>query len=127
MVPLVWAAAPAANIAEAEIKQAMLRSADYAVFLADHTKIGNVASDDPRPSRWRSLALCARPARGRQGDRHGHRRTALPRRQPTSSHARIEDIVEYAEAHSDRPLILCEYSHAMGYTFKLRPAAGRQE
>ncbi len=42
-------------------------------------------------------------------------------------YARIEDIVEYAEAHSDRPLILCEYSQAMGYTFKLRPAAGRQE
>ena len=33
-----------ANIAEAEIKQAMLRSSDYAVFLADHTKIGRVAS-----------------------------------------------------------------------------------
>lgn len=33
-----------ANIAEAEIKQAMLQSADRAVFLADHDKIGNVAS-----------------------------------------------------------------------------------
>ena len=32
------------NIAEAEIKQAMLRSANYKVFLADHEKIGNVAS-----------------------------------------------------------------------------------
>ncbi len=32
------------NIAEAEIKQAMLRSADRTVFLADHSKIGNVAS-----------------------------------------------------------------------------------
>ncbi len=29
-------------------------------------------------------------------------------------YARIEDIVDYAETHSDRPLILCEYSHAMG-------------
>ena len=32
------------NIAEAEIKQAMLDSADYKVFLADHGKIGKVAS-----------------------------------------------------------------------------------
>ncbi|MCP4661195.1 MAG: DeoR/GlpR transcriptional regulator [bacterium] len=32
------------NIAEAEIKQVMLQSADYTVFLADHDKIGNVAS-----------------------------------------------------------------------------------
>lgn len=32
------------NIAEAEIKQAMLESADYKVFLADHDKIGMVAS-----------------------------------------------------------------------------------
>ncbi len=29
-------------------------------------------------------------------------------------YARIEEIVEYAETHDDRPLILCEYSHAMG-------------
>ena len=29
-------------------------------------------------------------------------------------YARIEDIVEYAETHHDRPLIMCEYSHAMG-------------
>jgi DeoR family transcriptional regulator of aga operon len=33
-----------ANIAEAEIKQAMLEAADEVVFLADHTKIGSVAS-----------------------------------------------------------------------------------
>ncbi len=33
-----------ANIAEAEIKQAMVRSADKTVFLADHDKIGEVAS-----------------------------------------------------------------------------------
>jgi DeoR family transcriptional regulator of aga operon len=33
-----------ANIAEAEIKQAMVRSADKVVFLADHDKIGAVAS-----------------------------------------------------------------------------------
>jgi len=33
-----------ANIAEAEIKQAMLESADYCVFLADHEKIGTVSS-----------------------------------------------------------------------------------
>jgi len=33
-----------ANIAEAEIKQAMLASANYSVFLADHEKIGAVAS-----------------------------------------------------------------------------------
>jgi beta-galactosidase len=29
-------------------------------------------------------------------------------------YARIDDIVEYAETYSDRPLILCEYTHAMG-------------
>ena len=29
-------------------------------------------------------------------------------------YARIGDIVDYAEKYSDRPLILCEYSHAMG-------------
>lgn len=33
-----------ANIAEAEIKQAMLDSSDYSIFLADHDKIGAVAS-----------------------------------------------------------------------------------
>ncbi len=33
-----------ANIAEAEIKQAMLRAADRGVFLADHDKIGRIAS-----------------------------------------------------------------------------------
>ncbi len=33
-----------ANIAEAEIKQAMLDAARYSVFLADHDKIGKVAS-----------------------------------------------------------------------------------
>jgi DeoR family fructose operon transcriptional repressor len=32
------------NIAEAEIKQAMLESANFKVFLADHDKIGRVAS-----------------------------------------------------------------------------------
>ena len=32
------------NIAEAEIKQAMLNSADRKIFLADHDKIGHVAS-----------------------------------------------------------------------------------
>ena len=32
------------NIAEAEIKQAMVQSAEKAVFLADHDKIGEVAS-----------------------------------------------------------------------------------
>ena len=32
------------NIAEAEIKQAMVRSATKTVFLADHEKIGRVAS-----------------------------------------------------------------------------------
>jgi DeoR family transcriptional regulator of aga operon len=32
------------NIAEAEIKQAMVRSAEKAVFLADHDKVGQVAS-----------------------------------------------------------------------------------
>jgi DeoR family transcriptional regulator of aga operon len=32
------------NIAEAEIKQAMVRSAEKSVFLADHDKIGQVAS-----------------------------------------------------------------------------------
>ena len=29
-------------------------------------------------------------------------------------YARIEQIEEYAKTHSDRPLILCEYAHAMG-------------
>ena len=29
-------------------------------------------------------------------------------------YARIEEIVEYAEKYDDRPLIMCEYSHAMG-------------
>lgn len=29
-------------------------------------------------------------------------------------YARIPEIVEYAEKYDDRPLILCEYSHAMG-------------
>ena len=29
-------------------------------------------------------------------------------------YARIPQIVEYAETHDDRPLIMCEYSHAMG-------------
>jgi beta-galactosidase len=29
-------------------------------------------------------------------------------------YARIGQVTEYAEKHSDRPLILCEYSHAMG-------------
>ena len=33
-----------ANIAEAEIKQAMVKSSDYIVYLADHTKIGSVGS-----------------------------------------------------------------------------------
>ena len=33
-----------ANIAEAEIKQSMLRASARAIFLADHDKIGNVAS-----------------------------------------------------------------------------------
>jgi DeoR family transcriptional regulator of aga operon len=33
-----------ANIAEAEIKQAMMESADHSVFLADHDKVGKVAS-----------------------------------------------------------------------------------
>ena len=33
-----------ANIAEAEIKQAMVRSAERTIFLADHDKIGTVAS-----------------------------------------------------------------------------------
>jgi DeoR/GlpR family transcriptional regulator of sugar metabolism len=32
------------NIAEAEIKQAMVRSAGTTIFLADHDKIGEVAS-----------------------------------------------------------------------------------
>ncbi len=29
-------------------------------------------------------------------------------------YASVEEIIEYAETHDDRPLILCEYTHAMG-------------
>ncbi len=29
-------------------------------------------------------------------------------------YASVEEIIEYAENHDDRPLILCEYTHAMG-------------
>ncbi len=49
---------------------------------------------------------------------------------------RIPKIVEYAETHDDRPLILCEYSHAMGNSngnisdywdaiYEIRAASGR--
>ena len=29
-------------------------------------------------------------------------------------YSKVEQIIKYAETHTDRPLILCEYAHAMG-------------
>ena len=52
-------------------------------------------------------------------DPSGRCTTSAPRLEPHTDiyapmYARIDDIVEYAETYTDRPLILCEYSHAMG-------------
>ncbi len=32
----------------------------------------------------------------------------------SSMYSKVEEIIEYAQTHKDRPFILCEYAHAMG-------------
>jgi beta-galactosidase len=59
-------------------------------------------------SRWIHDRDPSRPVHYERAEERAHTDIFAP------MYARIEQIVEYAENHTDRPLILCEYSHAMG-------------
>ncbi|MCP4662476.1 MAG: DUF4981 domain-containing protein [bacterium] len=59
-------------------------------------------------SRWIHQRDPSRPVHYERAEMRPHTDIVAP------MYHRIEQIVDYAENHSDRPLILCEYSHAMG-------------
>jgi beta-galactosidase len=59
-------------------------------------------------SRWIQERDANRPVHYERAEERAHTDIFAP------MYARIGEIVEYAENHTDRPLILCEYSHAMG-------------
>jgi beta-galactosidase len=59
-------------------------------------------------SKWIHARDKTRPVQYEQAETRDHTDIFAP------MYARIPQIVEYAETHDDKPLILCEYSHAMG-------------
>jgi beta-galactosidase len=59
-------------------------------------------------SKWIHQRDDTRPVQYEQAELRDHTDIFVP------MYARIPQIVEYAETHDDRPLILCEYTHAMG-------------
>jgi beta-galactosidase len=59
-------------------------------------------------SKWIHQRDSSRPVHYERAEERAHTDIFAP------MYARIEQIVEYAENHTDRPLILCEYTHAMG-------------
>jgi beta-galactosidase len=59
-------------------------------------------------SKWIHERDASRPVQYEQAELRDHTDIFAP------MYARIPQLVEYAENHEDRPLILCEYTHAMG-------------
>jgi beta-galactosidase len=73
--------------------------------------LGNEAGDGDNfvtTSEWIHRRDPTRPVQYERAEHRDHTDIYAP------MYARIEQIVDYAEIHDDRPLILCEYAHAMG-------------
>ena len=73
--------------------------------------LGNEAGDGANfeaASAWIRQRDPSRPIHYEQAKKKPHTDIVCP------MYARIPGIIEYAKNNSDRPLILCEYSHAMG-------------
>ncbi len=73
--------------------------------------MGNEAGDGTSfeyISYWSHLRDPSRPVHYERAGEKNHVDIVSP------MYSRIEDIVKYAKTHSDRPLIMCEYAHAMG-------------
>jgi beta-galactosidase len=73
--------------------------------------LGNEAGDGvifEATSDWIHQRDSTRPVQYEQASTRPHTDIVAP------MYARIDQIVHYAETHDDRPLILCEYAHAMG-------------
>jgi beta-galactosidase len=73
--------------------------------------LGNEAGDGinfKATSKWIHERDKTRPVQYQKADRRAHTDIFCP------MYDRIEEIVEYAKRYNDRPLILCEYAHAMG-------------
>ncbi|MFZ9024693.1 MAG: glycoside hydrolase family 2 TIM barrel-domain containing protein, partial [Anaerohalosphaeraceae bacterium] len=73
--------------------------------------LGNEAGDGSNfvaASAWIKQRDPSRPIHYEQAKDKPHTDIVCP------MYARIPEIIQYAKTHTDRPLILCEYSHAMG-------------
>ncbi|ARN56936.1 glycoside hydrolase family 2 TIM barrel-domain containing protein [Sedimentisphaera salicampi] len=73
--------------------------------------MGNEAGDGvnfKKASAWIKQRDDSRPVHYEQAHQKPHTDIVCP------MYARIHQLKEYAENHSDRPLIMCEYAHAMG-------------
>jgi beta-galactosidase len=73
--------------------------------------MGNEAGDGTNfeaASEWMHRRDPTRPVHYERAGRRPHTDIVCP------MYSRIESIVKYAQAKQDRPLILCEYAHAMG-------------
>ncbi len=73
--------------------------------------MGNEAGDGTNfeyISYWSHLRDPLRPVQYERAGLRAHTDLVVP------MYSRIEDLINYAKKHNDRPLIMCEYAHAMG-------------
>ncbi len=73
--------------------------------------MGNEAGDGTTfeyISYWSHLRDSSRPVQYERAGQRAHTDIVVP------MYSRIKDIVDYAKKRNDRPLIMCEYAHAMG-------------
>lgn len=73
--------------------------------------LGNEAGDGvnfEETSAWIHGRDPSRPVHYERAEQRPHTDIVAP------MYATVESLVKYAETHTDRPLILCEYAHAMG-------------
>jgi beta-galactosidase len=73
--------------------------------------MGNEAGDGTTfeyISYWSHLRDSSRPVQYERAGQRAHTDIVVP------MYSRIKDIVDYAKKHKNRPLIMCEYAHAMG-------------
>ena len=73
--------------------------------------LGNEAGDGVNffaTSNWIHQRDSSRPVQYERALKHPHTDIFCP------MYDKVEEIVDYAKKYSDRPLILCEYAHAMG-------------
>ncbi len=73
--------------------------------------MGNEAGDGTNfeyISYWSHMRDNTRPVQYERAGRRAHTDLVVP------MYSRIESLIKYAKNHKDRPLVMCEYAHAMG-------------